>query len=191
MTEALNEDGLLVNTPDAIFTFSGIFIRPLAPDPKAIRIEDIAHALANQCRWTGHVARFYSVAEHSLGVASLVPEPLRLNALLHDASEAYLADLARPIKKAQGLGEVYLQVEEKLEAAIAERFEIDTAPLDHAEVKYADEQMLWAEAKLLLPRLGTMLPEPGQQALDLVRCLKPEKAEERFMRAFYKYGGQA
>lgn len=189
--EALNQDGLLVNTPDAIFTYSGIFIRPLDPDPRAIRIEDIAHALSNQCRWTGHTSRFFSVAEHSMGVAELViPSRLALQALLHDASEAYLSDLARPIKKAPGLGEIYLEVEAKLEAAIAERFGFDGLPLEHAVIKAADERMLWAEARMLIPRLGAKMPDPGD-AITLVRCLDPVYAERAFLRAFYEYGGKA
>jgi uncharacterized protein len=191
MSEELNEDGLLVNTPDAIFTHSGVFIRPLDPNPDAIRIEDIAHALSQQCRWTGHTSTFYSVAEHCLGVAALVEPELRLTALLHDASEAYLADLARPIKKAPGLGEVYLEVEARLEMAICMRFNTYADALKYSEIKYADEEMLWAEAKLLLPRLGSMLPEPSELALDLVRCLEPREAEDLFLRAFYRYGGKA
>ena len=190
--DELNEDGLLVNTPDAIFTHSGIFIRPLVPNPDAIRIEDIAHALSQQCRWTGHTSTFYSVAEHCLGVAALQSESeLRLTALLHDASEAYLADLARPIKKAPGLGEVYLEVEARLEMAISMRFNTYSEPLAYTEIKAADEEMLWAEAKLLLPRLGAMLPEPSELALDLVRCLESREAEDLFLRAFYRYGGRA
>lgn len=193
MTEALNEDGLLVNTPDAIFTYSGIFIRPLAPDPRAIRIVDIAHALSQQCRWTGHTATFYSVAEHCLGVAKLVAadnRDLALPALLHDASEAYLADLARPIKKAAGLGEVYLEVEARLEEAIGARFNTTPEPLAHAIIKEADERMLWAEAKILLPALGEMMPEPGEVARSYIRCMSPWSAEGEFLRAFRAYGGE-
>lgn len=185
----LDKDGLLKNTPDAIFTYSGHFIRPLDPDPADIYIEDIAHALSNQCRWTGHVSRFYSVAEHSLNVAALVSEEMALTALLHDATEAYLADLARPIKKAAGLGEIYLEVEAKLAMAIAIRFNIEADPLAFTEIKQADERMLWAEAKKLLPVLGEQMPDPGQNALDLVAevSFQPEYTERRFLRAFWGY----
>ena len=190
----LNKNGLLKNTPDAIFTYSGVFIRPLDPNPADIHIEDIAHALSNQCRWTGHVSRFYSVAEHCLNVSALVSEELRLNALLHDASEAYLADLARPIKKAAGLGEIYLEVEANLQSAIAVRFGISDDPLAHAEIKLADERMLWAEAKVLLSVLGEQMPDPGEQALALVggeHPAHPVHVERRFLQAFRGYGGQS
>jgi hypothetical protein len=184
----LNKDGLLRAAPDSIFTYTGGFMRPLDPSPEDIFIEDIAHALANQCRWTGHVAEFFSVAEHSMNVAKLVPKELRLTALLHDASEAYLADLARPIKKAPGLGEVYLEVEARLEAAIAERFGIDPDPLGHKAVKQADEQALWAEAKALLPVLGEQMPEPPEGIV--INCLRPSNAKKKFLAAFKAYGGE-
>lgn len=194
MPDELNEDGLLVNTPDAIFTHSGIFIRPLDPNPDAIRIEDIAHALSNQCRWTGHTSRFYSVAEHCVGVSRLAAMQAHewgLSALLHDASEAYLADLARPIKKAPGLGEIYLEVEARLEDAVAARFNTFVDPLSYREIKEADEMMLWAEAKLLLPRLGALLPAPTEIALGFVKGLSPASAEDLFLRRFYDCGGRA
>lgn len=188
-TDTLNADGLLVSTPDAIFTYSGRFMRPLNPFPSDIYIEDIAHALSNQCRWTGHCSKFYSVAEHSIHVASCVSDELKLTALLHDASEAYLADLARPIKKAEGLGVVYLDVEAKLEAAISLRFGTLMEPLKYTEIKEADEWMLRREAQQLLHRLGEMMPAPPP-ATPSVECMIPSKAKREFLRAFHAYGGE-
>jgi hypothetical protein len=69
------------------------------PKPEDIDILDIAHSLSMQCRYNGHTKGFYSVAEHSVLVANLVPPRLRLQALLHDASEAYVGDVIRPIKR--------------------------------------------------------------------------------------------
>lgn len=181
-------------TPGEILTFSGLYVTPLDLQPEHVCIEDIAHALSNQCRWTGHVSRFYSVAEHSLNVAALVSKEMALTALLHDATEAYLADLARPIKKAAGLGAIYLEVEAKLAMAIAVRFDIEADPLAFTEIKEADERMLWAEAKVLLPVLGKQMPDPGEQALALVGGFyssHPEHVERRFLRAFADYGGES
>jgi uncharacterized protein len=188
-SSTLDENGLLKSTPDAIFTYSGHFIRPLDPNPADIYIEDIAHALANQCRWTGHVSRFFSVAEHCLGVASMVSEEHALSALLHDATEAYLADLARPIKKAPGLGEIYLEVEAKLAVAISVRFGIEEDPLAIAEIKQADERMLWAEAKAFIPLLGEQMPDPGP-GTPTPKGLLPELAEGEFLLAFYQLYGR-
>src|ERR1017187_10636100 len=77
----------------SITTFSGIHFWPLLPNPADIRIEDIAHALSNQCRFAGHAREFYSVAEHSVRVSQLCPPEDALWGLLHDASEAYLTDV--------------------------------------------------------------------------------------------------
>jgi hypothetical protein len=84
---------------DWIQTYSGRQFWPLDPRVEDVHLEDIAHALSNVCRYTGHVREFYSVAEHSVHVSwSCEPEDA-LWGLLHDASEAYLADMARPVKQ--------------------------------------------------------------------------------------------
>lgn len=86
---------------DWMQTASGGIFWPLDPDPDEVQIGDIAHALSQICRFGGHSLRFYSVAEHSVRVARYrpkAPRAHRLAALLHDASEAYLGDIIRPIK---------------------------------------------------------------------------------------------
>src|SRR5690606_29748913 len=83
---------------DWMQTFTGRRFWPLDPRPDEICIEDIAHALSMQCRYAGHCLSFYSVAEHSVLLSQHVAEPFRRWALLHDASEAYLVDVPRPIK---------------------------------------------------------------------------------------------
>ena len=70
-----------------IETVSGRKFYFLNPNPEDIDIEDIAHALSMQCRFTGHTKWFYSVAEHAIWVSYLVPVHLALEGLLHDASE--------------------------------------------------------------------------------------------------------
>lgn len=62
-----------------------------------IDITDIAHALSNTCRFNGHSSEFYSVAEHSINVALATPRHM-LPALLHDATEAYMPDVSKPLK---------------------------------------------------------------------------------------------
>jgi uncharacterized protein len=80
-------------------TYTGLAFWPLDPRPDEIRLVDIAHALSKLCRYGGQCLSFYSVAEHSLLVASKAPDHLKLVALMHDASEAYLLDIPRPIKR--------------------------------------------------------------------------------------------
>ena len=123
--------------PGVIRTFSGIEINIFEPKPEQINIEDIAHALSNQCRFSGHVARFYSVAEHSLHVAMKVEHKHALAALLHDASEAYIVDLPTPIKIVMP---EYINIEDRIMKVIAEKFGFEY-PLHHS-VKRADKEML-------------------------------------------------
>ena len=69
----------LLYATNKIRTASGLYIDPLNPDPDCINIDDIAHALSNQCRFSGHTSRFFSVAEHCLNVASMLPKHLKLS----------------------------------------------------------------------------------------------------------------
>jgi 5'-deoxynucleotidase YfbR-like HD superfamily hydrolase len=108
--------------PTWLPTFTGGQLDPLNPDESHIRIEDIAHALSNLCRWNGHCRHFYSVAEHSIRVSHSVPSKDALWGLLHDAAEAYLGDFVSPLKHHTTCGEEYQRHEARLMAAIASRF---------------------------------------------------------------------
>lgn len=131
-------------TGDWIQTVSGTVFYPLDPRPDEIHIDDIAHALAMQCRYAGHVTRFYSVAEHSVHVSRAVPEQDALWGLLHDASEAYLVDIPRPIKRFMAQ---YHEWEAQLMAVICERFGL---PVEMpASVKEVDNRMLATERAVL------------------------------------------
>lgn len=139
----------------AIYTFTGRRFFPLNPNPRHIDPIDIAHALSNQCRYTGHTKRFYSVATHSvlihdfLSAEGYEPE-INLWGLLHDASEAYLLDLAAPVKHyADGFGERFLQLERRIEEAVADRFNL-TMPIPD-EVKAADMRIRENEKAELMP----------------------------------------
>lgn len=166
----------------AIVTFTGRIIRPLDPDPADIAIEDIAHSLANQCRFTGHVSRFYSVAQHSVHVSKIVAPHLALAALLHDASEAYLSDVSRPIKRQPEFGVVYKAAEERLMLAVVLRFGLHW-PLDD-EIHWADDVLLRTEQRDLMPDL---LRVPGDDYLDArIQPWGPAKAERRFLHRYHK-----
>ena len=80
-------------------TCSGRRVHIANPLPDEIDIEDIAHGLSHTCRFAGHVPLYYSVAQHSLLVSELLDERTAMWGLLHDASEAYLHDLTRPLKR--------------------------------------------------------------------------------------------
>lgn len=108
-------------------TISGLEVNFLQPTEDSIDIEDIAHALSNICRFGGHCFPFYSVAQHSVIVAALAPERLRLAALLHDASEAYLGDVIKPLKTL--IATNYTQYEEQFELVIGNKYGVDYADL--------------------------------------------------------------
>lgn len=169
-----------------IETFSGKAFHLLDPRPEDICIEDIAHALSNQCRWTGHTSRFYSTAEHSVFVARLCTLPARLAGLLHDASEAYLSDLSRPVKHCTPVGEIYRELEAKIQSAINLRFGITEVP---PEVKMADDTMLITEKVQLMTNLPWDSEEEWQvtakRAADVVLpCWSPKEAEKEFLDEF-------
>ena len=104
-------------------TWGGETLHILEPDINRICIEDIAHALARQCRYNGHVnCAHYSVAQHSVLVSRILPAEFALEGLLHDAAEAYLGDCIRPLKNQ--LPE-YQGLEAKWESVIAEKFELE------------------------------------------------------------------
>jgi hypothetical protein len=137
----------MLNPDPYIETFSGELYYFNNPKFWMINAFDIAHALSRICRFTGHTTHFYSVASHSLLVASLVPDEYKLQALLHDATEAYVGDVSSPLKAL--LGKTYSDLEDKARSKIAELFCMDEEIPNI--VKLADRHALYLEAKYLFP----------------------------------------
>lgn len=129
---------------DVLQTYTGKVLQPLSPQPGDFCIEDIAWSLAHQCRYNGHTRMFYSVATHCLLVAHFLPSHLKLEGLLHDASEAYLTDLPSPLKQAMP---EYRAYEAKLEHAISLQYGL-THP--SPEVKAADDRVFQLECALVM-----------------------------------------
>lgn len=138
-----------------------------------IVIEDIAHALSQIIRFTGHAKAPYTVAQHSLIVAELVPPEHRLWALVHDASEAYLGDVSSPLKS---LLPDYREIEDRFQRIIAGRFGLPW-PIPEA-VKHADRVALMVEKRDLLL---TQHDWPGQfepdTAFVIEQIMQPWDAE--------------
>lgn len=130
------------------------------PSQAQVSLSDIAHALGHLCRFNGHTYMPYSVARHSLLVAELVPPEHRLQALLHDAHEAYIGDMSTPLK---WILPEYRAIEKPIWGAVATAFGIpeELAP----EVNHADRVMLMTERRDLL----THCPEPWDEDLEAVK----------------------
>lgn len=169
---------------DWIQVYTGGQMYPLDPHPAEIDIQDIAHSLAMQCRFNGHTKRFYSVAEHSCHVHDILPADLKLAGLLHDASEAYLCDVPRPIKRSAGFAEPYRVAETALERMIAIRFGFEF-PYDPA-IHDADNRMLCTEALQLMAPLHPEWRDRDRPVDGLVLpCWLPEQAREEFLRRYF------
>ena len=163
--------------------FSGMRFWPLEPDPETVCIEDIAHALSCLCRYGGHSSKFYSVAEHSVKVSKLCAPGDALWGLLHDASEAYLVDVPRPLKELPEFA-AYREAERRLQRVIAERFGIP--PEQPASVTEADDTMLWIEAHSLLGSIeeDVIRDTPIPPEMEIISPLLPVEAERLFLDRF-------
>lgn len=161
----------------------------LDPRPEDFVIEDIAHALSNQCRFAGHTTRFYSVAEHSVRVARYVESQNGWRdevyaALNHDNSDAYMLDMPRPFKYLPEF-EVYKDIEHRVMERMAKtlRFRYPKPSLVHK----ADNVLLATEARDLFTsvidnwhlKYGEMLP-------GRIRPWSPRKANREFLKMFYR-----
>jgi hypothetical protein len=123
-------------------------IAPLTdPDPEHIDIRDIAHALANVCRYNGHIREHYSVAQHSVIVSKHFADPkLELAGLLHDAEEAYFGDMVSPLKK---MFPEFGAKAAAFRAHIFAKFGVDPALME--QVKHIDEQVYYLERASFWP----------------------------------------
>lgn len=169
---------------DWMQTCTGRAFYPMDPRPQEIHIEDIAGALSKLCRFGGHTLRFYSVAEHCVVMAEASPDLFKLEALMHDASEAYLSDVIRPIKS---FLTNYTDIERNLERCIAERFALPF-PMSPG-VKQLDNRILADEREQVMatPPQDWRLVEPPLGVT--LHCWTPEKAQFEFLAAFTRYGG--
>lgn len=164
-----------------IQTVSGKRFWPLDPKAEDIHIADIAHALSLMCRFGGHCTQFYSVAEHSVRVARIISalgrKELTLTALLHDAAEAYMADVLRPIKKhIVGL----VEVEHKLEQVIADKFNL-IYPFPDC-IKSADYIMLATEKRDLMHEPQEPWDNYGAEPLkEIIEPMHPNTAVNVFL----------
>jgi hypothetical protein len=165
-----------------IHTFTGKHFDPLNPDPDLIDVRDIAHALSMQCRFVGHCRDFYSVAEHSVRVSQACANKDALAGLLHDAPEAYLHDLASPIKHDEGMA-AYRLAEDKLTFLIFAKFGVAPAVVPNS-VHRADKMLLNTEARDLFAQTVGWADPTNTQPFTIRPLTSPRAAESWFMDRF-------
>ena len=167
-------------------TFTGRQFWPLDPRADEVDIIDIAHALSQLCRFGGHTRTFYSVAEHCVRVSIACHPTDALAGLLHDAAEAYVVDVPRPIKR-NLIG--YREIEGAVHRAICERFNIDYGM--PGSVHVADNQLLATEARDLMslpPNAWAPMPPPLSH---VIVPLPAPRAKDWFLARFRALTGAA
>ncbi len=189
-----------------IWTASGRNFWPLDPRPEDVCIEDVARGVATECRYSGHIGigtgySYYSVAEHcvivsiyaerrarALGLPEATVWAWALEGLLHDASEAYIGDVARPVKYQPAM-RVYRRLERHLERVIAQRFGIVSTPLSKREIKVIDSRVLIDEidAFMILSDGDTLegqIAKSGEPLGAAIAGLSPAHAEHVFLQRY-------
>lgn len=170
---------------DYITTHSGIHFTPMDPVTEEIRIEDIAHALSLMTRANGHFPVFYSVGQHCVqcceeAAARGYSPRVQLACLLHDASEAYLADITRPVK--QNLPQ-YQEVEKKLQDAVFEKYLGVLSAEEERLWKLLDDTLLYYEFDHLMGE--KLMEQPGSLSSHPVFETEPfELTEHRYLEWF-------
>lgn len=170
-----------IERPD-ILTHSGQYFDFTNPDRYVLRVKDIAHGLANACRFAGQCKEFYSVAQHSIYVSRLVPECDAFVGLMHDCAEAFLGDVTRPLKKMLA---DYREIEKRVEASLFAKLGI-SLPMP-ASVKEADLIMLKTEQIKLMPghddEWGAITDVKPSKVI-IVSPLSPEESYFAFMERY-------
>ena len=190
-TDGLTDDQKWLRA-DWMQTYTGKKFYPTAPNAADVDPLDIAHALSMQCRYNGHVKEFYSVAEHCWLISHALERDygsrdLALWGLLHDATEAYVGDMVRPLKKQIP---AFSEVEDRVMKAIAERFDLFTETMP-PEVKDADNRILVDEKAALMGK------QPGAWSVDGLKPLRvyikawdPTTARNKYMERLIALTGE-
>lgn len=171
---------------DWMQTYTGVQFWPLDPRREDIRLEDIAHSLSLQCRFAGHCTSFYSVAQHSVLVSRIVPKHVAAWGLMHDAAEAYLVDLPRPVKRHSELGELYRQIERQLMLMVCSRFGLRFD--EPMTVKHADDVLLMTEKRDLMPNSPAKWRETSEPMPEAIIPWGPERAKAEFLQRAAELG---
>jgi 5'-deoxynucleotidase YfbR-like HD superfamily hydrolase len=160
------------------------------PEESDVTIEDIASALSNVCRFSGHLPRFYSVAQHLVNTSRIVSPPNRFTALMHDTAEAFTNDLPTPLKWALP---IFKELEVSIESAMGKKFGFEY-PYPQ-EVKDADTTMLMLEKYYVkgddsvwpnYEKYDKFYVEPYRHLVEIEHSWQPVRAKREFLERFYE-----
>lgn len=161
---------------DWMQTYTGKQFWPLDPRPEDVDILDIAHALSMLCRYGGHSNRFYSVAEHCCHIHDYMPDKFKAWGLMHDASEAYIVDVPRPIKPhIPG----YKEIERRIMQAVCQAFCMDEN--EPPEVKIVDGRILVDEQRKVMSRPPVPWMDFGEPLGVEIQFWNPARAKAEFI----------
>lgn len=169
---------------DWMQTYTGKQFWPIDPSPDDVCVDDIAHALSMMCRYNGHCKWFYSVAEHSVYVSRHVPKEFALWGLLHDAPEAYVADIVKPAKR---FISGYADVEKRIMRAVCEKFGLNFN--EPASVKLADASILADEMAQVMGNAPAEWSLPYAPLGQTILGLDPSKAKRLFLDRYSEITG--
>ena len=169
-------------------SWSGVDIDITSPQTSDIHIKDIAHSLSMICRYNGTTRYHYSVAQHCVAVANVAqkmgcPPEQVLYALLHDATEAYICDIPRPLKT---LLSDYNKIEQTLNRVIMDKFGI--SGVDTTTVDIIDYNIVYDEVLDVLDKTPSWLSQYESVTKDrtLFRKMNPNDAYTNFMSKYYE-----
>lgn len=176
-----------------IVTASGLLFPLLKPEVQHVRLRDISRHLAKINRFNGATRECYSVAQHSLHVCELLAlrkgSPLlQLHGLLHDAAEAYVNDMTRPMREAlnfYGNRSIFTDIEADIQFIILQAFDLgEIDPNDILRIIRADDDMLASEFRDLMPE-SDFKPQ-GCPASFQIKPMRWDVAEEKFLKKFHE-----
>lgn len=184
---------------DWITTASGTKFWPLDPRPEDVKIEDIAHALSNTCRFGGHCREFYSVAQHCCLMVKHASPRAQIVALLHDAAEAYIGDIVTGVKRQlrvccrYAVGqEEFKEVESRLLCVIGEALKVPELgggiESSWIEVDELDKRMLATEHRdIMRDGLEWSSTKGAEPFTDVIAPWGPGEGAKRIFLFTYNY----
>ncbi len=174
--------GALTNRGFNMTTYSGKPFWPFDPRPEDFRIFDIAHSLANICRFNGHTKEFYSVAQHCVHGSYEIERAFAFEFLMHEVEEAYTGDMIRPIKYLPTMTG-FRNIQNKIDAVSRRKFGLPEKM--SPEVKIADNRMCWTEKRdLLLNQQDIDWGTPIEPYERRIKAISPLEAKWAFIDRF-------